>query len=100
MPAAKMKVSDIDQKTLMRLQVLAQPNENADDVVNRLVDSTLGFGCPHTDQAIYMEAVYDEKGYVDIGKTLTCLDNLRFSRPTTGLIRVCKQCLRGMKIKY
>lgn len=100
MPTTKIEASDIEFQTLNRLQAIAQPNENADDVINRLIDSLLGFGCPHTDQAIYMEACYDEKGYVDIEKTLKCLDDIRFGRPTTGLIRVCKQCLRGMRIKY
>ena len=100
MPAAKMKTSDINPETLMRLQALAQQNENTDDVINRLVDSVLGYGCPHSNQAIYMEAIHDAKGYIDIEKTLKCLDELRHGKPTTGLIRVCKQCLRGMKIKY
>lgn len=100
MPTQKMKASDIELLTLNRLQAFAESNENADNVINRLIDSVLGYGCPHTEQAIYLEAACDEKGHIDIGKTLKYLDDVRFGRPTTGLIRVCKQCLRGMKIKY
>jgi len=99
MALKKLSEEDIKLETLIRLTLFADKYENADDVINRLVDTVLGFDCQHTDQAIYMEAVHDEKGYLDISKTLKCLDDLRHGKQTTGLIRVCKQCMRGRKIE-
>lgn len=95
----KFKLDQIDEKTLTRLQALAEPTENADDVINRLINLGIGANCPHTKLAIYMEVIHDTNGYMNLEKTIHALTALRQKRSLTTLIRVCKQCMHARKIK-
>ncbi|MCK5613939.1 hypothetical protein KAR91_69395 [Candidatus Pacearchaeota archaeon] len=94
----KMKLTDIQHETLIRMQAIAEKGESSDAVINNLINTVLGFSCPHTDQGIYIEVEYDERGYTDLPKTIEALNKLRHGLPTKSLLRVCKMCMRGKTI--
>ena len=94
----KMKRADIQLETMTRLQAIAERGESANMVINNLINTVLGFNCPHTEQGLYIEVEYDERGYIDLPKTIGMLNKLRHGLPTKCLLRVCKQCMRGKTI--